>query len=166
MRPERPVATAGMLGLVHRGVRGGQQNFRLAAVIRKDRDPDARANRERFPVDSDGRDDEVNECACRFDGANKGSRGEDQDEFITAKPGRGVAFAECAAQAARDLDEHQVPRVMAPGVIHSLEAIEVQKEETQDRILPLRDGDRRREAITKQCSVRKTSERIVQRLVA
>ncbi len=80
-----------MLGLIHRGVRSGQQDLSVAAVIRENGDPDARADRDLPSVDCDGRDDEVDECTRRFDGADEGSRGEEQDEFVTAKPRRGIA---------------------------------------------------------------------------
>ena len=58
----------------------------------------------------------------------------EHDELVAAEPGDGVAVADGAAEAVRDLDEHRVAAVVAEAVVDVLEAVEVAE---QHRDAPL-----------------------------
>src|SRR3712207_8465289 len=56
------------------------------------------------------------------------------DELVAPQARRGVAAAQHAAQVVRDLDEELVPRLVAEGVVHRLEAVEVEEDRKSTRL--------------------------------
>ena len=85
--------------------------------------------------------------------------------IVAAQPPHRVFPAHAFGEPHRDLPEKLVARRMPEGVVHVLEAVDVDEEHRERPAVALRVRDVLREAIVEERPVRKSGEVVVQRLI-
>ena len=150
------------LGAVQGGVRVAQQAFRRRAILGVKGDADAGADLRHVAVEDEGRDEAPHDPAGQ--GFHPGPRGRapPQDhELVAAQAGHRVVRADQIAQPPRHLPEEVVARRVAVGVVHHLEAVEIQRQHHEVALPPAGLPDRRAEAFVQQGAVGEAGQRIV-----
>ena len=98
--------------------------------------------------------------------ASFGGRFVEQDrELVAAEARRGVAVTDVVPNPLRDVDEEQVSRVVAEGVVDHLEAVEITEQHSDRHARTARPGDRVVEPVAQQRAVGEAGQVIVERLV-
>ncbi len=164
---EACAVAARVLGAVHRGVGVAQQLAGVRAVVRVDRDADARCHEELVAVD----DERSAHCAEQL-------LGHDPERFAVADPGQEdgevvrahardrVSFADRAGQASTDSLQELVAHRVAEARVDLLEAVEVDHEHGEllpERASPLHGLVH---AVFEEQLVRQAREAVVGGLVA
>ena len=85
----------------------------------------------------------------------------DDGELVAAKPGEGGAVVERIAEAVGDLLEHDVPELVAEGVIDGLEVVDVEQHDGERPALALGDVDLALEGLGQHHPVGQFGERVV-----
>jgi hypothetical protein len=91
--------------------------------------------------------------------------GKDDHEFVAAFARHRVDFAHAGDEPSRDILEDEVAGVVAEGVVHQLEAVEVEEEHGDVALLAARGHDRLRQAVLHEPAVGQPGERVVVRHV-
>ena len=91
--------------------------------------------------------------------------GADDDEFVAAEAGDGVGAPAGLGQAVGQLPQGQVADVVAEEVVHGLEAVEVDEEDGQGRVVAAADGQGLVDPVVEQGPVGKAGEGVVEGLV-
>jgi hypothetical protein len=102
-----------LFGQIHGHVGVLKQLSSVAAVLRVDRDPDARVQVEGDPADAEGLLQRRTELVGHRAGPVSGCSRQQHRELVPAQPGDGVGFSEGPAQPLADLDEELVAVVVA-----------------------------------------------------
>ena len=86
------------------------------------------------------------------------------DELVPAETGDGVARARTLLDPRADGDQQLVADVVPEAVVHRLEAVEVEQEHREGSLVSGRQVERVIETVAEHRTVRKTGERVVERL--
>ena len=163
-REEAAAVAAFLLREIHRGVGLSQQEVGGDAVTREAADADAGEHGQLVAVDDDRSADRLDEL-----GRDGGGRGvvldvvEHDRELVAAEPRDDVEFAQAVAQALRGLDEHAVADLVAEGVVHRLEMVEVDEQQRDAAPLPAGAPDHVAGPLEVQRAVGQTREVVVVR---
>ena len=157
------VSAPGALGDVHRHIGVAQQGQRVLAVVRTQRDADARA-RMNAPIDNrEGPLQRREDFLGGHRPALAACLPAKQDrKFISAEACHRVRAPEKTLEAARHLLQQLVADVVPESVVHLLEAVHVHDQQGDRFPLPLRRQDGLAQPIVQQGPVRQTREDIVQ----
>ena len=150
------------LDLVHRDVGMARQFFGGAAVAREERDADADRGAELALAEADRRTERLQHLA-RDDLRVLGlvDVGQQHGELVSAQAGERVAAAQGRRQARGDGAQQGVALGMAEGVVHQLEAVDIDEHHRQRPGAALRLGDREFEPVLEQHAVGQMGELVV-----
>src|SRR5581483_6129253 len=138
----------------------------LVAVLGRERDPDAAADRDGLAVDLEGSADCFDEPRSEHRAGTfraAAARPHDQSKLIAAEPCRDVDFADFALDAPGHLAEQDVSRLMAVSVVDAFEAIEVEQEHRELRLLLRQQVQAIIDALAEQVAIGEIGERVVMR---
>ena len=149
---------------VHAGIGETEERFGVTRVVRRDGQADAGGDEE-FAVGewhghTGGFVDEVEQ------GLGGAEIGDDNGELVAANTGEGVGRAQGAGEAFGDGAEQLIAGGVAEGVIHQLEAIEVEHDEAGAAAAARALEKRLRKPIVKEPAIWQAGEVIVQREIA
>ncbi|GJE46530.1 hypothetical protein AEGHOMDF_5736 [Methylobacterium soli] len=156
----------GRLRRVEREIRIGEEIGRVARVIRVERETETRPRRDAAARDGDGRPENIQHGGRHRIDAGRLARpvagpGRDQHELVAAEPRHEIAGLDQPRQADCNLLEEDVARVVTEGIVHLLERIEIEKDESNLGRFPLRTRERRIEGHLEQGTVGQAGEDIV-----
>jgi len=126
------LSTAPLFGGIHRDVGPSEQVIGIGGVGAGVRDPDRCPNEHFAAVDHERFSDGVEETLGHDRRVFGGGLVENDREFVSTESGDRVAVTDGTCEPCGDLDEQQVPAVVAEGVVGHLEAVEV-TEQHRDR---------------------------------
>ena len=163
---ELVVGAAGLLRVVHRGVRIAHQRLGGVAVARIDRDADAAVGVQLMLGDLERLRELGQDAAGHARGfAGVGDVREADDELVAAQPRGGVLLAQAVGEALRDGGQQQVADRVAERVVDVLEAVEIEEQHGELAASAMRAGDRLPDAIREQRPVGQAGQRVVMRHV-
>ncbi len=123
---------AAVLRLIERRVGEPQQRLAVGGILRCEGDADRAADRGRDAHDDEGFGQRLEDALAQRRAAGREvAMGLDDAELVAADAGDGVAAAHEARQALRDLADEFVARGVAIGVVHRLEAVEIDQHHRQ-----------------------------------
>jgi len=156
----------GALGHVHGDVRVAHERVNVVAVVRRERDADARLDEQRVAPDHNGRGQARADALAHVHRlAHVGDLREEDRELVAAEPRDRVGGAHGHPQTDRDLTKQVVAHGMAERVVHFLEAVEVGEEQGERRPVASRREQRLLDTVLEERAVREAGERVVQRLM-
>ncbi len=161
LRGEREVVAAGFLCAVHRGICGLEQRRRVLAVIRKHRDPDARAQPALLSVKHDRLGQRLQQAPSEL--VNVDLVGDflgEHDELVAAQARHGIGVADRFREPARERLQDFVAGGVAERVIDVLEPVEIHEQERDGAIVASRERDRMVEPLEERGPVVQARQRI------
>ena len=159
---ELVAARAAPLRAIHGGVGMTDQRDRIGAVVRIDRDADARQQRKRVRTDRCRRRERLQHLAgdrCCVAGAR--DLGEQHHELVAAVPAHRVGLPHHRGQALRRQAQNVVADVVAERVVDLLEAVQVEEQQADPRPAALRPGDRALQPVEHEHAVGGAGELVV-----
>ena len=162
-RLEEPIAVpATFLGVVHRGVRGLDQFFRIRAVVGVNADPDGGGDMQlvlRDLVRRAERSDDLLRAGGRI--VRVLDLRQHHDEFIPALAADRVRAADARHEAPRHGLQQPVANHMAQAVVHVLEPIQVEEQHGQAMAVAAGEGNRLGEPVVQQHAVGQVGQKVV-----
>ncbi len=159
---EELVAARALLGPVHGLVGVAKQSLGRDAAVAPEGDAHARSDPQLAAVHLHGRLEAHAQTLGEHDGlALVIEVGTEDHELVAAEASHRVARPHQRGQPLRDLPQQGVPGVVTQGVVHHLEAVEVQEEHGHERARALGRRQRERQPIEQQPAVREPGEKVV-----
>ncbi len=125
-------AAAIRLGLVHRRVGIAHQRIDVLTISRIQADANAGGDEQFVLEDIEGQGQEADQFVGNMAGLGCiPDIFDDADEFVATKPGQRIRSAQMAGKAMRHGDQQLVAYRVAEGVVHFLEAVEVDEQDGQ-----------------------------------
>ncbi len=156
----------GILGLVHGQIGVAQQHHRLGAVVRIDRDADARRCDEFAFADDEGRRERGNDLLRNGRGLVAAIQVAcHNQEFVPAQPRHDVVAAHRLHETLRHLPQQAVADGMSQRVVDFLEMIEIDEHCRDLAAVASRTADRLYQAVVRQHAVGQAGEQVVVRLI-
>ena len=122
------------LGAVERDIRILEQFEAIAVMVGKRGDPDAGLAGERAAAIAQRRVKPLQQRRCERNRVREPRRlGQEQRELVAAEARHRIPRAETGPEALGDLDEHGIPHVVAQGLVHVLEPVEVDQQQADAR---------------------------------
>jgi hypothetical protein len=87
---------------------------------------------------------------------------QDQGEFVSAKPGRGIRCPQVLAKSRRQPPEHVIAGGVPVGIVDRLEAVQVEHDQRHLVSFAARRVDGLTKAVEKQAAIRQVSQGIVE----
>ncbi|MNN11455.1 hypothetical protein D3C81_1244130 [compost metagenome] len=153
---------AGRLGVIHRRIRVGHQRVLVLPIRRMQGNADAARDVERVAAHLHGLAQRLQQPFGDHAGILGFVDAHQQHEFVAAHAGDGVIGPHHRAQPPGDFHQQAVAHVMAVGIVHALEAVEIDKQHGKARMLAGAGLDGLREAVVQQRAVRQMGELVVQ----
>ncbi len=159
-------AAALCLGMEERGIRGPQQPFGVAPMVREDAGAEAEAHEQFAPVDDqrllETADDPV---GCPLDVLRAPRRCANHRELVAAEARAVAEVADGGAQALGHGLQHAVAEHVTHAVVDVLEVVEVQEEHAREGVLRCGAGERLVQLHQELPPVGKPGQRVVGREV-
>ncbi len=158
---EAPVVAAFRLDAIERQVGARQQVVHVLGVVRRHGDADADPDLGAHAEQGEGRLHRLNDAPGQQLGILGALDFLDDGEFVAAHAGHDVAFAHALLQPRRDFNEKLVAGQVAIAVIDHLEAVEVEAEQGQMRLMAVRAGQHPLHVLGEQGAVGQAGQRVV-----
>ena len=151
------------LGPVHGHVRVAQDVLGLLVLRRSHRHPDARAGLDALPANLEGLPHHLVHAVRHPHRVRRSAHVvEPHGELVAAVPREGIAFAQAGLQPPSDLLQELIAGLVAEGVVHHLEAVDVDEQHREAVILVAPGAiERVAQQIEEQRPVRQPGERVV-----
>lgn len=163
-RLEEAVAGAAQaLGVVHRGVRVGQQRMGVLAVIRVDGDADAGGHQHLVAVHHHRPRDGFDQAVGHIGGVGWFHHFAEHDEFVAAQARHRVLGAQGLADALGQVDQQGVAGMVAVGVVDRLESVQVEEQHGEIALAAAGAFDGLFQPVFQQDAVGQLGQRVVQR---
>ena len=160
LRADRPVPAL-TLGGVERGVGRRHQALTVTGVPGHGAHPRTHRHRDRGHVAGNGGPQPFG----NREGVDARAVGQQHDELVAAVPGGEVARLGVADHRAGDLAEHGVTGLVADRVVHVLEVIDVEHDEREGRLPPVRARHLALERLLEQPAIGEPGEAVAGREV-
>ncbi len=127
---------AALLGQVHRDVRPLEEESNLVPVVRSESDARTRSHRERQPIDLDrAGQNGVQLVDQRRRVLDRRDTGDDEGELVPSEASDGRLLRARPLEPLRDLEQKTVTDRVAQRVVHVLEAVDVEEDDGDARVL-------------------------------
>ncbi|MNQ60045.1 hypothetical protein D3C85_743120 [compost metagenome] len=162
-RIEEPVTVlAGALGVIHRRIGIHQQLLRRCAVAGIDRDTDAGGDLQIVLPDPERTRDQPHLPRGQAQGIVRLGELHQQHELVPADARQGVLAAQILTQAHAHLAQQLVAHMVTKGVVHRLEAVQVNEHQRKAAALLLHPLHGQVDTVGQQHAVGQPGERVVQ----
>ena len=159
----RQSLSGSVLAGVHAKVGCDAQRFGIRCVVRKDSDADAGADPHRFSVEGERLVEKFRESFPTRAGVGAGhGLFKNHGELIAAGARHGVGLADAAGEEIADVLEQFVAGVMACGVVHQLEVVQVDQKQSDMRSGAARALDGADQSILKEAAVGQAGQFVMQ----